>query len=902
MTASKKDSSNLPLVILVSDFSPLALALVELLEEKLCRVAVMSEDFDSWEKAFQENGSKNLSTLLVKKTAPCFSEVNYLICLYYPLVGVHCKEDFGLLQKKINLTKNFSINYKPKTLFIFPYLQDKEAHSFLSAQVESIFVDKDIYSGVLYLGDVILQKESVGDFLLGNLLKKSTADKVLTAHSSEQLFYPISLELTVQEIVKSLYSLGVYGKKTAIISKPLRIKDLQQIFIKMGAEIDLRNEKDKQENIQADVDEKTYLEEDGEMLIRKALGVIGMELKEEDFLVKKNNTTFGDEEMVKSEPKKEIQKVSNFFRRWRVGIVTLVLLIFLSPFLFLTMGGVALLAGKELFLSGDLRSSRVGLKTSLVLTRATGQYCLLLSKAPLINKPYQQIADLAWVLQKLSAAGLGGISAVEYLIDLSSAVVGEENYDLKTHSRQLFFELDSLYQELGFAQAEIQELESLPQKITSIILGDIKINLWREKILQMQKLSAEADALFGKEKETVYLVLFQNNSILRATGGLIESFGLATFSNGKLESFEIYDTSFIDRNLQGIVEPPMAIKEHLNETRWYLRDSNWSSDFPTSAAKAEWFLDKGMGRAVDGVIAFDLEFIKLILDKAGDVNLKNKDGLVNSESVYGVVGNFSRGDSYPELNEESFYTNLARAVFSKNVSFDNLGNLKFIKNVYENFNRKNIQLFLHNKNAQRALAELNWDGAVRGEVCSGNCYSDFLNLIESSTGSSHSHSITEELELSVSLEEGLIKRKLIVFLENPGDASYEAHLRVLVNADSGFDQVEIVGTEFKENLTPEVFATKGYKEAGVLVEILPKETKAIVFNWESGSELNFSREGEYALYWRKQAGVIDRLINIEVDIPEKMKVKDGQLFSLTEDGLYGYNTKLLEDFTTSILW
>ena len=48
------------------------------------------------------------------------------------------------------------------------------------------------------------------------------------------------------------------------------------------------------------------------------------------------------------------------------------------------------------------------------------------------------------------------------------------DYDFKICSRQLFFELDSLSKELGFAQAEIQELESLPTKITNIILGEGK--------------------------------------------------------------------------------------------------------------------------------------------------------------------------------------------------------------------------------------------------------------------------------------------------------------------------------------------------------------------------------------------------------------------------------------------
>ena len=37
------------------------------------------------------------------------------------------------------------------------------------------------------------------------------------------------------------------------------------------------------------------------------------------------------------------------------------------------------------------------------------------------------------------------------------------------------------------------------------------------------------------------------------------------------------------------VDPPVAIKKYLGVDRWYLRDSNWSPDWPTSAKNIQWF-------------------------------------------------------------------------------------------------------------------------------------------------------------------------------------------------------------------------------------------------------------------------------------------------------------------------
>ncbi|MBU0569834.1 DUF4012 domain-containing protein, partial [Patescibacteria group bacterium] len=718
-------------------------------------------------------------------------------------------------------------------------------------------------------------------------------------------------------ILKCLYSLSAYGKKTAIISNPISAERILSVLKSAYPENGFSFVNGAKKTTQADVDETEFVDEDGVGLIKNKVEIIwermgGKKDLDGDTLVFPKiplNTCRADKESVflKAVDKKgKYLKVPllpfRSLKKWRAKIVTIFLLVFLLPALMLMASVVFFLLGKRAFMAGNVKVAKPIFNTILVIANVTARYSDCLSEIPMAGIIYQQVEDSAEILKKTSEIGLGGIDIVNNLLNLSESVVQKGDYDLTNQSRKIFFGLELLYKQLGFLQAEMRYLEFLPEKIAGVILGDIDVVSVREKVLYIQKLAEELPALLGENKKVSYMILFQNNTILRSTGGSIETFGLVSFDDGKFEGLEIFDSSQVDRNLQGAVDPPSPIKKYFNETKWYLRDSNRSSDFPTSAAKAEWFLDKGMGRAVDGVIALDLEFIKLILDKVGGINLENTNVMMDKDNVYEIVGSFSQDDNYPKLDKESSYTNFVRAVFAKSANLGDLGKVKFLQSVLNSLNQKNIQLFSHGKNTQRALAELNWDGAVRRAVCQNNCYSDFIGLTEVNVGGGNSNLIAGELELSVSLEEGLIKRKLIVFLENPTDDFYKAYFQVLTNADSGFGQVETVGTEFKESLTPEVYAAKGYKEAGVLVEILPKETKAIIFNWESGSELNFSEEGEYALFWRKQAGAVARLIDINIYVPESVEIKDSQDFGLTNEGSYGYNTKLLKDFSTNILW
>ena len=64
----------------------------------------------------------------------------------------------------------------------------------------------------------------------------------------------------------------------------------------------------------------------------------------------------------------------------------------------------------------------------------------------------------------------------------------------------------------------------------------------------------------GFDEKKTYLVLFQDKSELRPTGGLIDSYGILKVENGKVSDFKEYDVSDSDRKLTGHVEPPFAIR------------------------------------------------------------------------------------------------------------------------------------------------------------------------------------------------------------------------------------------------------------------------------------------------------------------------------------------------------
>ena len=94
----------------------------------------------------------------------------------------------------------------------------------------------------------------------------------------------------------------------------------------------------------------------------------------------------------------------------------------------------------------------------------------------------------------------------------------------------------------------------------------------------------------------------------------------------------------------------------------------------------------------------------------------------------------------------------------------------------------------------------------------------------------------------------------------------------------------------------------GRKEAGVYVEVESGTEKKIVFSWSNKSNLGFDKQGEYRLFWRKQAGTVSDPISVNINTPKGYLFTISPAPSLTQQGLVSYNTTLSRDFFSSIIW
>jgi len=140
--------------------------------------------------------------------------------------------------------------------------------------------------------------------------------------------------------------------------------------------------------------------------------------------------------------------------------------------------------------------------------------------------------------------------------------------------------------------------------------------------------------LLGDKVPHSYLVLLQNNRELRATGGFIGSYILIDLNDGAITKMETKDVYETDGQLADVVAPPPGIEKVAS--RFYMRDANYSPDFPTSAKQIMWFLEHSKGPSVDTVIAIDQTVAEKMLELTGPVQMKDIPFNIDSKSFNDV--------------------------------------------------------------------------------------------------------------------------------------------------------------------------------------------------------------------------------------------------------------------------
>lgn len=341
--------------------------------------------------------------------------------------------------------------------------------------------------------------------------------------------------------------------------------------------------------------------------------------------------------------------------------------------------------------------------------------------------------------------------------------------------------VDLISENVSQAKSRIEQIDPnrYPKKIGKIEVRSTIANL-KEQIDGISSLFVDAKPLlknmpeiFGSDKEKTYLILFQNDKELRATGGFLTSYALFRVEKGKIRverSEDIY--SLDDSILQHPTAPAEILTYHKDVSQFYIRDSNLSPDLVESIKLFNSLYNTSTKKVnYDGIITIDSKVLVDMLRIFGDTQV---DGITFSSEIdkrcdcpqvlYTLFDLVDRPVNYIKTNRKGILGDLMYALFYKAIGFSPSkywGTLT--QEMFKDLNEKHILLYFKDPEIQNAVEKMNYAGRVR-DYTSDYLYINDVNFAGAKSNMFVSHTITSSTKTN---SQGELVRDLTIRYDNP---------------------------------------------------------------------------------------------------------------------------------------
>ncbi len=502
---------------------------------------------------------------------------------------------------------------------------------------------------------------------------------------------------------------------------------------------------------------------------------------------------------------------------------------------------------------------------------------------------FQETGELIDIGQNITASFQDSVDFIsEFKISRQSSILPAQELN-ENDIDQSIIKIEDLYDTLTDARGRSMQIAIpyFPKKEFISYLDSMIDNL-----SELRVVLPVFEKMFVTDQAKIYLVLFQNNMELRPTGGFIGSFAILNVLKGKILNFDIIDVYTADGQLKGHVDPPLPIRQYLNQPNWFLRDSNFDPDFAVSSLQAAWFLQKEMGTSVDGVIGINLFFVQNLLKVTGPLTLSDFPGeVVSGDNFFFKAHYFAQNNFFPgSTQKKDFLNSVAKQMQFRLINAQNISWFDLFTVIRKSLEEKNILLYFADPDLQSDIEKSTWGGRmIRVGCLAGSinqskspddlsrCFPDYLSINEANLGVNKANYFVEKnitVEKRIA-DDGLITTTLTLSYENKNipevfsDGTYKNYLRIFVPVGSRLltatiNNVPIAGSDIsidKYALDKTVF--------GALVTIAPANLGIIKLSYAL-PRLFTGDLKSYQFYFEKQPG--DKISPLLISIkPQRLQ-------------------------------
>ncbi|MGA2666994.1 MAG: DUF4012 domain-containing protein [Patescibacteria group bacterium] len=364
-----------------------------------------------------------------------------------------------------------------------------------------------------------------------------------------------------------------------------------------------------------------------------------------------------------------------------------------------------------------------------------------------------------------------------------------------------------------------------------------------------------------------FLLVFQNDSEQRPSGGFIGSFAVL-----QTQDFEVKNITF-DTNIYKLdsaytathyIKAPAPLAKFIEGKSWTLRDSNYAVSFPEAAADIDRFYEAESGDHVDGVVAIDASTLVDLLKLTGPIDMPQYQTTITaanffSETQYQVEqGYFNDPQNWVQNEPKTIIKDLYPKIISKALAQNKMSLLQLAKSDLKN---KEVQFYFKDAQAEQKILAAGWGGQVDDlaelQSITGGLIPDYLNInVANFGGNKSSFSVSQQIEYSTAGKEADLSITRIHHGSDVWpDGVNASYIRVLVPQNSILKEATLNGRDILTSVDVDV--ESGKTTFGTTVDVGPGQAAVLKLQYELPE--NFQN---YNLVFQKQSGATENSLNV----------------------------------------
>ncbi len=411
----------------------------------------------------------------------------------------------------------------------------------------------------------------------------------------------------------------------------------------------------------------------------------------------------------------------------------------------------------------------------------------------------------------------------------------------------------------------------------------------------------------GLDGDRQFLMMFLNDTELRPTGGFLGTYGLMVIRDGDMKSMSTDDTYAIDALVSGNSEytatPPAPIRDYLEQSIWYFRDSTWSPDFGAGAKDAITLMRQEIAASgqpvpeIHGAFGMTTSFLEDLLGFVGPITVEGQtftSGNAADLLEYQVEIAFEQ-QGVARTDRKDIVGKLTNALLDKLLEIPSSRFEEVFDVLATSFQRKEIALYSNNAATQAVLNDAGWSGKV-----SQGSASDVLMVVDANMASLKSDPVVQRtIEYRITPRNGGYQATTAITYKHTGGfdwktSRYRTYTRIYVPEGSEFLSVE--GSLLNDAIRnpqglPGVVTTQsefGLTSFGTFTSVEPGQSRTLTFTYQLPKTVTDAvAAGSYTLNMLKQIGSNAHDLKVHLDFNHALRsANPAENESLWGDDIY----------------